>query len=116
MCPNLVQRGFFDAPMQFGTAPRVGTTIDSALKYCNDLLRDGGTCERLLPSTYNVWKIESQAECGSPSYSKFVFRHPKTDLRKSLLSVDYSVREEYELAQNKMFMLFKGILIFLWLL
>jgi len=116
MCGNLLQSGFFDAALEHGTSPRVGKTIDSALKYCTDLLKDGGTCERLLPSTYSVWKIESEAECGGPTYSKFVYKHPETKLRKSLLAVDYSAREEYELAQNNMFMLFKGILIFTWLL
>jgi len=116
MCGNLLKAGFFDAALEHGTAPRVGKTAESALKFCTNLLKDGGTCESLLPSTYNVWKIQSAGECGSPSFSKFVFRHPKTDLRKSLLSVDYSVRKEYQLAQKKMFMLFKGILIFVWLL
>jgi hypothetical protein len=116
MCGNLLKSGFFDAALKHGTAPRVGTTAESALNYCHKLLEDGGTCERLLPSTYSVWKIESQIECGDPTYSKFVFRHPKSDMRKSLLAVDYSAREEYMLAQDSMFILFKGILIFTWLL
>jgi len=116
MCGNLLKSGFFDAALKHGNAPRVGNTAETALKYCFDLLAEGGKCERLLPSTYSVWKIESEIECGSPSYSKFVFRHPTSGLRKSLLAVDYSAREEYELAQNKLFMLFKGILIFTWLL
>jgi hypothetical protein len=116
MCGNLLKSGFFDAALKHGTSPRVGNTAESALKYCYDLLVEGGKCERLLPSTYSVWKIESNGECGSPTYSKFVYRHPTTDVRKSLLAVDYSAREEYELAQNKLFMLFKGILIFTWLL
>lgn len=116
MCGNLLEAGFFDAALKHGTAPRVGKTAETALKYCQDLLRDGGTCERLLPSTYSVWKIESENECGDPSYEKFVFRHPRTDMRKSLLTVDYSAREEYELAQDSTFILFKGSLIFLWML
>jgi hypothetical protein len=116
MCGNLLKAGFFDAALKHGTAPRVGNTAESALKYCHDLLADGGKCERLLPSTYNVWKIQSQLECGNPSYSKFVYHHPKTDLRKSLLTVDYSTLQEYHLAQDPVFMLFKGILVFMWML
>merc|ERR1719272_1603429 len=116
MCGNLLKAGFFDGPLKHGTAPRVGKTVDSALKYCNELLAEGGKCERLLPSTYSVWKIESKSECGDPTYSKFVYNHPTTDLRKSLLAVDYSMREEYELAQEPMFILFKGTLIFIWML
>lgn len=116
MCGNLLQAGFFDTALKHNTAPRVGNTAESALKYCTDLLEDGGKCERFLPSSYSVWKIQSQIECGSPSYSRFVFRHPTTELRKSLLAVDYSAREEYQLAQNSLFMLFKGILVFTWIL
>merc|ERR1719272_2797998 len=112
MCGNLLKAGFFDGPLKHGTAPRVGKTVDSALKYCNELLAEGGKCERLLPSTYSVWKIESEIECGSPTYSKFVYNHPNTGTRKSLLAVDYSTREEYDMAQGKGFRLFKGILIF----
>merc|ERR1719182_476435 len=33
MCPNVLKQGVFDAPLKYGTAPRVGTTINSALDY-----------------------------------------------------------------------------------
>merc|ERR1719478_1232002 len=116
MCANIVERGFFHAPLKHGTAPRVGTTIDSALKYCYKLLEPGGTCERLLPSTYTVWKVQSQIECGDANYQQFRYVNPGSGVTKSLLSVDYSAREEYKLAQNELFKLFKGIMIFSWLL
>merc|ERR1719313_518622 len=76
ICPNLLQRGFFHAPLKYGTAPRVGNSIDSALKYCNGLLGPGGMCERNLPSTYAVWKTTSRVECGQPTYSTFKYEHP----------------------------------------
>merc|ERR1719386_496156 len=76
MCANLLQNGFFDMPLKHKTAPRVGDTIESALKYCNKLLQPGGICETLLPSTYTVWKISSEIECGDPSYSKFTYTNP----------------------------------------
>mmetsp|Transcript_146654 Transcript_146654/g.470584 ORF Transcript_146654/g.470584 Transcript_146654/m.470584 type:complete len:224 (-) Transcript_146654:533-1204(-) len=71
MCANLLQRGVFSAPLKYGTAPRVGKTIDSALEYCHKLLEEGGTCERTLPSTYSVWKKSSatQCRCSRPSSS-----------------------------------------------
>lgn len=115
MCSNILQRGFFDGPLKEGTAPRVGTTIESALKYCRALLRPGGTCEHLLPSTYATWKISSGQECGDPSYSKFTYTNPKNGITKSLLSVDYGVRSEYELAQEFWFMVFKSVMLFMWL-
>lgn len=116
MCANLLQRGFFDAPLKHKTAPRVGDTIASALKYCQGLLQPGGVCETLLPSTYTVWKISSEIECGDPSYSKFDYTNPRDGTKKSLLKVDYSAREEYELAQGFWFQVYKAIILFTWLL
>jgi hypothetical protein len=116
MCPNLLKRGFFHAPLKHATAPRVGTTIDSALKYCYELLKPGGTCERTLPSTYSVWKISSTDQCGNPSYSKFAYTNPGNGVVKSLLEVDYVSRQKYELAQTIVFEIYKTIIISMWLL
>jgi len=116
MCSNLVQRGFFDMPLKHGTSPRVGTTIPSALAYCKKLLEPQGICEALLPSTYTVWKIQSEIECGSPSYSKFKYTNPGNEESKSLLAVNYGAPAEYELAQESQFRLFKSIILFTWLL
>jgi len=116
MCANLVKAGFFHAPLKYGTAPRVGTEIDTALVYCHKLLAPGGTCDTVLPSTYSVWKIESEAQCGSPSYDKFTYTNPGNNITKSLLSVDYSARQEYELSQTLIFRLFKGVILMLWLI
>merc|ERR1719183_3277674 len=92
MCRNVLQRGYFDAPLKYGTVPRIGNTTMSALDYCIDLLREGGTCDRVLPSTYSVWKIQSDEECGEKWYSKFVYKHPTTGSAKSFLAVDYEAR------------------------
>jgi hypothetical protein len=116
MCGNLVQRGFFDAALKYGTAPRVGTSVNSALDYCHSLLDNGGFCERLLPSTYSTWKIESVQECKAPQFKKFVHEHPKSGSVKSLLAVDYEARQSYETAQTTVFVIYKICIIFLWML
>jgi hypothetical protein len=116
MCPNLLKRGYFHAPLKYDTAPRVGNTIDSALSYCYKLLAPGGTCELFLPSTYSVWKIESVQQCLDPSFSKFSYTNPGSGVTKSLLEVDYQARQDYELSQTQLFMLFKGVILFMWLL
>lgn len=116
MCGNLMRQGFFDSALKYGTAPRVGKTIDSALKYCQDMLMPGGTCERLLPSTYTVWKLQSSGECGSVDYEPFTYEHPANGVKKRLLNSDYSARQEYELAQDNLFRVFKGTILFTWLL
>jgi hypothetical protein len=116
MCPNLVQRGFFHAPLKYGTSPRVGNTIDSALAYCRNLLDDGGFCELNLPSTYRTWKIESAQQCKSPEYDKFTYTNPGSGVAKSLLSVDYAARQEYDLSKTALFRSFKAVVLFLWLI
>lgn len=116
MCPNLMKRGYFHAPLKYNTAPRVGNTIDSALRYCYDLLAPGGTCELFLPSTYSVWKIESVQQCLDPSYSKFTYTNPGSGVVKSLLEVDYQARQDYELAQTTLFQVYKAVILFMWLL
>lgn len=116
MCGNLLKQGFFHAPLKYGTAPRVGTSIDSALDYCNKLLEPGGTCETLLPSTYAVWKIQSGSECGGASYEKFTYTNPGNGVTKSLLAVDYGARQDYELSQDLWFRIFKGIMLVMWIL
>lgn len=116
MCTNLLERGFFEKPLKHGTAPRVGTEIESALRYCRNLLSDGGVCSSLLPSTYATWKVQSQAECGEPSYSKFTYTNPGNGVIKSLLEVGYGAPDEYSLAQEPQFRIFKGIILYIWLL
>lgn len=116
MCSNVLKRGFFDAPLKYQTAPRVGTTITSALKYCTELLEPGGTCERFLPSTYSVWKISSNDQCGDPSYSKFVYKNPGNGVAKSLLEVDYDAPQQFEKATITTFKIYKTIIIGMWLL
>jgi len=116
MCGNLLQRGVFDAPLRNGTVPRVGSTISSALDYCRGLLEQGGLCERVLPSTYATWKIESVQECQEPKYNKFVYTDPSDGSIKSLLEVDYEARQDYEMAKTWVFRCYKFCITFIWFL
>jgi len=114
MCSNVLDSGFFDAPLKLNSSPRVGNTTESALKYCTKLLEQQGTCEELLPSTYTTWKIESVEQCGSPDYDRIVFTHPSTGKQKSMLSVDYDERKAYQKFQTPLFVFYKYIIIFIW--
>jgi hypothetical protein len=117
MCPNLLQRGFFDGPLMSGDSPRVGKTIDSALNFCYDLLRSGGVCERSLPSTYSVWRKSSEKQCFDQLYHKFDYKHPKTGMTKSLLQVDYKAVTDYEKGRRSyLFMMYKAIIIMMFVL
>lgn len=116
MCGNVLKKGAFHVPLKYHTSPRVGTSIDSALKYCYDLLRPGGTCETFLPSTYSVWKIEATTQCLAPHYSKFVYTNPGNNVTKSLLKVDYEARGAYETSKTTLFKTYKCIIIGMWLM
>jgi hypothetical protein len=114
MCGNLIKRGVFDAPLKNANVPRVGSSINSAVDFCHDLLAPRGLCERVLPSTYGTWKIESVQECEEPKFRKFVHKDPKGYTVKSLLEVHYKAPMRYEVAQTPIFMMYKGCIILLW--
>lgn len=116
MCGNLLKRGVFDVPLKEGNAPRVGKTINSAMKYCRAMLQPRGTCEVLLPSTYATWKIESVTQCQKPKYKQFVYNHPGTGNVKSLLEVDYRARQRFARAKTPLFKVYKGLLVGFWIL
>lgn len=112
MCPNLLKKGVFEAPLKHGTVPRVGTTISSALKYCYEMLEEGGICDKTLPSTYTVWKKSSQDQCFGSGFSGFVYKHPETGREKSLLEVSYDATQDYQKAERStLFMLYKACVI-----
>jgi len=116
MCGNLVKSGFFDAALMQGNIPRVGTSVRSALTYCNNLLDKGGICDRTLPTTYTSWKIESTQECGEAKFDGFVYEDPSSGTSKSLLAVDYKARQSYETAQTPIFITYKTCIVLIWLL
>jgi len=117
MCPNLLQRGFFDEPLREGSSPRFGKTIESALNYCYELLSTGGICERSLPSTYSVWRKSSEQQCFDAIYHKFDYKHPQTGVTKSLLEVDYKAVSDYEKGRRSyLFMVYKAIIIMMFIL
>jgi hypothetical protein len=112
MCPNLLKRGVFDAPLTHGKVPRVGVTIASALKYCHEMLEEGGVCDRTLPSTYTVWKRSSEDQCYGPNFHKFVYEHPVSNRTKSMLEVSYDATKDYQKAQkSSLFAAYKACVI-----
>jgi hypothetical protein len=62
-----------------------------------------------------VWRISSEDQCGDPGYSPFVYKNPGSGVVKSLLEVDFSAREDYELSQTLLFKTYKTIIIAMWI-
>jgi len=80
----------------------VGVTIASALKYCQNLLEEGGVCDRTLPSTYTVWKKSSETQCYGPGFQKFLYEHPVNGHTKSMLEVNYDATKDYVKAEKSL--------------
>eukprot|EP00418_Pyrodinium_bahamense_P033994 CAMPEP_0179135400 /NCGR_PEP_ID=MMETSP0796-20121207/64468_1 /TAXON_ID=73915 /ORGANISM="Pyrodinium bahamense, Strain pbaha01" /LENGTH=551 /DNA_ID=CAMNT_0020834425 /DNA_START=60 /DNA_END=1712 /DNA_ORIENTATION=- len=117
MCPNLLMRGMWDAPLRYNSSRRVGNTITSALKYCRGLLEEGGRCEQMLPSAFAVWKKSSDEQCVGAGYSKVTYQHPVTNRTKSLLAVDYEVLADYKRVDEEFeFRIYKACVIGIYLL
>jgi len=107
MCGNLFAKGVFDAPM---TRPGVSLAVNdttSAFTYCNDLLKEGGRCMNMLPSTYRVWRLETNQLCGAKEHNPYVYTNPSddTDVR-SVSRVDFSMRQEYHKTNDVAFKVF----------
>merc|ERR1719454_1121708 len=91
---------------------RLFNDTQSALNYCNHLLKSNGQCETMLPSTYRVWRVETNERCGAKTYESVVYTNPgdPTDHR-SVLEVDFSHRQDYEETTHTHFKLFLWVIL-----
>lgn len=107
MCGNLFQKGIFDAPMKYAGISHMINDTDSAWQYCNSLLKNDGRCMSMLPSTYRIWRINTNEQCGKKTHNPFVYANPrKEDDVISLSQVDFEKREEYAQTETFCFGLF----------
>lgn len=114
MCGNMFQKGVFDAPLEYIGVSKMINSTQSAWEYCFNLLKAQGRCETTLPSTYSVWRAETNSRCGAKSFTPFLYTNQadKTDFI-SLLRVDYANRESYEETLAWHFKLFLWVILFI---
>jgi len=107
MCGHVMKKGVFDAPMERPGVSEVITDTRSAWSVCFDLLKSGGRCESMLPSTYRVWRTQTVNHCGEQDFKSVQFENPhdKTDII-SFVDVDFRKREEYAETDNWRFLVF----------
>lgn len=109
MCGNLLVNGYFDEAMRQRTFEPM-RDLASAKHYCSHLLQH--KCAEILPSTYRVWKVLRDRQCGLKQYHSEEYTSPKNDKDKWVLLVDYEKRVQYAGTQSWTFLIFVSILLF----
>lgn len=111
ICGQLFQRGFFDEALGQKSLPMF-TDVASALKYCNRILNE--ECFDILPSTYRVWRLVSNQQCGAKLYGQSDFHigdNGDDASRTPVVTVDFEWLKEYASTKDFKFRLFLGILL-----
>jgi len=117
-CGELISKGIFDGAIAAGRRNTKGGVqdLDSALDYCQRMLRPGGMCEKTLPGSYMMYRSRVTEKCGPATYSTGVrYANPK-DGRDvmSTIGVKYAMVQQYETASSFQFCFFQGLILFLW--
>jgi hypothetical protein len=117
-CGELVSKGLFDGAI--GAGPRFTKggiqDLDSALDYCQRLLRPGGMCEKTLPGAYMMYRSRVTEKCGAPSYStgaRYDNPFQSRDVM-STIAVKYATVDEYTTASSFQFCFFQSLILFLY--
>jgi len=117
-CGELVSKGMFDGAIAAGHRLTKGGVqdLDSALDYCQRLLRPGGMCEKTLPGAYMMYRSRVTEKCGPATYSTGGrYTNPLDDRDvMSTISVKYSMVDQYTTASSAQFCFFQGLILFLW--
>jgi hypothetical protein len=117
-----VQQGIFDGAIgQRNEGARGGMRggiydLDSALDYCQRMLRPNGVCEQTLPHTYRLYRARVSEKCGSPSFhvgGKFINPHDNRDVM-SVVQVDFSEHAKYVGATEWKFQVFIALILTVW--
>jgi hypothetical protein len=117
-CGELVARGIFDGAIRSDQRFEKGGVhdLDSALDYCQRLLRPGGICEKTLPGAYMMYRSRVSAKCGKATFSKgpqYTNPFQAKDVLQTV-QVGYTQVEQYRTASQFRFKFFLGLILFLW--
>lgn len=117
-CGELVSKGLFDGAVGAGARFTKGgiQDLDSALDYCQRLLRPGGVCEKTLPGAYMMYRSRVAEKCGPATYSTGARYSNPFDSRDvmSTIAVKYALVDEYTTASSLQFCFFQSLILFLW--
>lgn len=115
MCGNLFEKGVFTMAIEERDSGESQIKdLDSAKHFCREMLSH--KCERLLPSTYHVWKISAAAKCGAKEFEDITYDSPDGDENKWMVKVDFEKRIEHKVSQEWSFFVFLSILLIIFFL
>jgi len=117
-CGELISKGLFDGAIGAGHRFTKGGVrdLDSALDYCQRMLRPGGMCEKTLPGNYMTYRSRVAEKCGPAAYStgsRYANPYDARDVM-STITVKYALVDEYTTASSYEFCFFQGLILFLW--
>merc|ERR1719221_408233 len=118
-CGQLIVDGFFDGamnPKKYDGSRGGVRDLDSALDYCQRLLRTGGLCDKSLPGMYMIYRSRMQEKCGERSFSTGPRHTNVYDPRDVMntVSVTYSNLADYRKMSSRKFKLFLLLVLVLW--
>jgi hypothetical protein len=90
--------------------------LDTALDYCQRLLRPGGICEKTLPGAYMMYRSRVTEKCGVAAFStgeRYTNPYDDRDVMQTI-QVTYSLYSQYHTASQPQFKFFLGLILFLW--
>jgi hypothetical protein len=117
-CGELVSRGIFDGAIAVPDHFAMGGVqdLDTALDYCQRLLRAGGVCEKTLPGAYMLHRSRVAEKCGVPDYTTgpyYVNPFDHYDVMQTV-KIAYKLVDQYHVATTREFKLFMGLILFVW--
>lgn len=118
-CNNLVASGLFNVALTDGrmAAAHKGIfDLDSATKYCQMMLEEGGGCEQTLPASFLQNSLHRRNQCGSSSLegaSAFVTNPEDASDTVPVMKMSFSKLMDFSQSTDEMFLFFKILIMFL---
>jgi hypothetical protein len=117
-CGELITRGVFDGAIGADDRYTKGgiQDLDTALDYCQRLLRPGGICEKTLPGAYMMYRSRVSEKCGAATFStgeRYTNPYDDRDVMQTI-QVSYATFSQYHTAAEPQFKFFLGLILFLW--
>jgi hypothetical protein len=117
-CGELIKRGLFDGAIGADERFTKGGVhdLDTAMDYCQRLLRPGGICEKTLPGAYMMYRSRVTEKCGHATFStgeRYTNPYDDRDVMQTI-GVTYATYSQYQIASLPEFKFFLGLILLLW--
>lgn len=117
-CGQLLATGVFDGALKKEGGTDKVKNLDTAMEYCQSMLRTNGRCDKMLPVSYTMHRHRALAKCGTETYvsgPRYVNPHNQHDVMRTM-SVNYEKTSQYNQANCWSHILFLGLILMIWYL